>query len=245
MTSDNVLIYGGSRSRRKLGVVDFVAAVAYINYRNANFRGIRKYLKNIVWVDVLNNLECEEMWTVFKCIYDEVINEFVPKQTRRKTKRQPPWWSRKLQKLRKRKEKKRLIWWKRYKISGVHADYVKYKLAMDHARSEVRKATRRHESKIASNIKKDPKMFYRYARSKMDVKEGIGSVKDEDGTNTTDIGKITCILNKYFATVFTEETWVICQSRRKCVTMMKRWTRLTLANQPCTRNYETWTQRKQ
>ena len=39
----------------------------------------------------------------------------------------------------------------------------------------------------------------------MDVKEGIRSVKDEDGTNTTDIGKITCILNKYFATVFTEE----------------------------------------
>ena len=68
----------------------------YFNYRNANFRGIRKYLKNIVWVDVLNNLECEEMWTVFKGIYDEVINEFVPKQTRRKTKRQPPWWSRKL-----------------------------------------------------------------------------------------------------------------------------------------------------
>ena len=29
--------------------------------------------------------------------------------------------------------------------------------------------------------------------------------QDEDGTNTTDIGKITCILNKYFATVFTEE----------------------------------------
>ena len=141
------------------------------------------------------------MWTVFKDIYDEVISEFVPKQTRRKTKRQPPWWSRKLQKLR----KKRLIWWKRYKISGVHADYVKYKLAMDHARTEVRKAKRRHESKIASNIKTDPKMFYRYARSKMNVKEGIGSLKNEDGTNTTDVGKMTCILNQYFDTIFTEE----------------------------------------
>ena len=124
------------------------------------------------------------MWNVFKGIYDEVISEFVPKQTRRKTKRQPPWWSRKLHKL-----KKKLKWWKRYKISGVQADYVQYKVVMDRARTEVRKAKRRHETKIASNIKTDPKMFYKYARSKMEVKEGLVSLKDEDGRDTADVGK--------------------------------------------------------
>ena len=76
---------------------------------------------------------------------------------------------------------------------------------MDRARTEVGKAKRRHESKIAYNIKTDPKMFYKYARSKMEVKEGIGSLKDEDGRDTADVGKMTCILNQYFATVFTEE----------------------------------------
>ena len=64
--------------------------IEYLNYRKANFKGIRKYLKIIDWVEVFNNLECEEMWNVFKGIYDDVISEFVPKQTRRKTKRQPP-----------------------------------------------------------------------------------------------------------------------------------------------------------
>ena len=64
--------------------------IEYLNYRKANFKGIRKYLKIIDWVEVFNNLECEEMWNVFKGIYDEVISEFVPKQTRRKKKRQPP-----------------------------------------------------------------------------------------------------------------------------------------------------------
>ena len=57
--------------------VDFVVPVStdkgnwkveYFNYRNANFKGIRKYMKNIVWVDVFNNLECEDMWTVYKVI---------------------------------------------------------------------------------------------------------------------------------------------------------------------------------
>ena len=64
----------------------------YFNYRNSNFKGIRKYLKNIVWVDVFNNLECEEIWTIFKGIImmKDFISEFVPKQTRRKTKRQLP-----------------------------------------------------------------------------------------------------------------------------------------------------------
>ena len=70
-------------------------------------------------------------------------------------------------------------------------DYVQYKVVMDRARTEVRKAKRRHESKIASNINTDPKMFYKieYARSKMEVKEGIGSLKDEDGRDTADVGK--------------------------------------------------------
>ena len=84
-------------------------------------------------------------------------------------------------------------------------DYVQYKVVMDRARTEVRKAKRRHESNIASNIKTDPKMFYKYARSKMEVKEGIGSLKDEDGRDTADVGKMTCILSQYFATVFTDE----------------------------------------
>ena len=132
-------------------------------------------------------------------VYDEVISKFVPKQTRRKTKRQPPP---PVEQKAIQVEKKRLKWWKRYKISGVLADYVKYKLVMDHARTEVRKAKRRHESKIASNIKTDPKIFYKYGRSKMDVKEGIGSLKYEDGRDTADGGKMTCILNQYFATVY-------------------------------------------
>ena len=73
----------------------------YFNYRTANFKGIRKYLKNVVWGDIFNNLYCEQMWTVFKGISDEVINECVPKQTRKKKKKHPLWCSRKLRKLRK------------------------------------------------------------------------------------------------------------------------------------------------
>ena len=35
----------------------------------------------------------------------------------------------------------------------------------------------------------------------MDVKEGIGSLKDEDGRDTADVGKMACILNHYFGAI--------------------------------------------
>ena len=99
-------------------------------------------------------------------VYDQVISEFVPKQNTEEDEETAPLVEQKATQV----EKKRLRWWKRYKISGVQGDYVKYKLVMDQARTEVRKAKIRHERTIASNIKTDPKMFYKYARSKMDVK---------------------------------------------------------------------------
>ena len=61
----------------------------YFNYRNANLKGIRKYLKNIGWVDVFNNIECEGMWTVFKGMMKSLVNLYLNKK-RRKTKRQLP-----------------------------------------------------------------------------------------------------------------------------------------------------------
>ena len=124
----------------------------------------------------------------------------------------------------------------------LQADYVKYTLVMDHARTEVRKEKRRHESNIAINIKTDPKMFHKYARSKMDVKEGIGSLKDEYGKDTADLGKVTCILNQNVATVFTEED---LSGMPVPTNMCNSDDLMTLANQQFTRNCETWTQRKQ
>ena len=64
---------------------------------------------------------------------------------------------------------------------------------------------RLYENKIANNIKTDPKLYYRYARSKMDVKDGIGPLTDEDGNVISDNKDMAQVLNQYFTTVFTDE----------------------------------------
>ena len=100
-------------------------------------------------------------------------------------------------------------------------------------------------ARIASNIKTDPKMFYKYARIKMDVKEGIGSLKDEDGRDTADVGKMTCILNHYFATVFTEEDLSDMPVPTNMCNSDEVMDEIDTSQSAVNRNSETWTQRKQ
>ena len=66
-------------------------------------------------------------------------------------------------------------------------DFNQYKKAQRDTCKEVSsRAKRLYENKIANNIKTDPKLYYRYARSKMDVKDGIGPLTDEDGNVISD-----------------------------------------------------------
>ena len=141
------------------------------------------------------------MWKRFKGVHDELIKLFVPTKTMKRKSSLPVWWNRKIQRLR----KKRLKWWKRYKVSCGRDDFNQYKKAQRDTCKEVRRAKRLYENKIANKIKTDPKLYYRYARSKMDVKDGIGPLTDEDGNVISDNKDMAQVLNQYFTTVFTDE----------------------------------------
>ena len=83
-------------------------------------------------------------------------------------------------------------------------DLNQYKKAQRDTSKEVRRAKRLYENKIANNIKTDQKLYYRYARSKMDVKDGIGPLTDEDGNVIIDNKDMAQVLDQYFTTVFTD-----------------------------------------
>ena len=174
----------------------------YYDYRQANTKNMRKYLNQTKWEDIVEGCEdCEEMWKRFEGVHDELIKLFVPTKTRKRKSSLPVWWNRKIQSLR----KKRLKWWKRYKVSYGREDFNQYKKAQRDTCKEVRRAKRLYENKIANNIKTDPKLYYRYARSKMDVKDGIGPLTDENGNVISDNKDMAQVLNQYFTTVFTDE----------------------------------------
>ena len=61
----------------------------------------------------------------------------------------------------------------KYKQTKIHQDYILFKRAERKASRLVRQAKRKLEEKIADNMKQDPKFFYKFARSQLEVKETV------------------------------------------------------------------------
>jgi hypothetical protein len=71
-------------------------------------------------------------------------------------------------------------------------------------KDSVRKAKKTFEKSLAKDVKKNPKAFYSYLKSKTSNKQSVGPLKD-DGIVVTDDEKQAEILNKFFTSVFTKE----------------------------------------
>ena len=69
----------------------------------------------------------------------------------------------------------------------------------------VRNAKKDYESEIMRSVKREPKKFYSYIKSKQKVNVRVSNLKKEDGTMTKD-DKDSCeVLSEFFSSVFTRE----------------------------------------
>ena len=75
--------------------------------------------------------------------------------------------------------------WRVYKHTGKDSDYDAYKEALNVTTNEVRKSKRNFEHKFAQHIKSDSKSFYAYVRSKQNVQDKVGPLKDNAGNIIT------------------------------------------------------------
>ena len=157
-------------------------------------------MANTDWSSVSDQSTVVEMWDTFRARINEAVEIYVPKKMR-KSSRRPLWWNRNVQRAR----KNRLRMWERQKETKIYQDYLAYKRALNKSTKEVRKAKKKFERKLAKNIKSDPKAFYKYARSKMKVKDRVGPLEDENGEVITDDKKSAELLNRFFSSVFTRE----------------------------------------
>ena len=112
--------------------------------------------------------------------------------------------------LRKIKKKHKL--WKRYLNTKNGEIYQEYCRVRNQVRQITRKAVRNREKEIAKQCKRNPKIFWQYVRSKLEMKSGIpdlnipgkGNERDEPFKTRSDEHKAE-VLNDYFASVFTKE----------------------------------------
>ena len=169
----------------------------YLDYRRGDFDSLRSELSNTDWYDLLGDLSTDESWQLFRGQLLEYEQKYVPKQSRQKRKYKPIWMTHKASKLLRKKHRT----YAKYK-SANHPAYVK---AAKAAESELRKARRNFESKLAQNVKNDKKSFFAYSRSKTRCKTTLGPLINQTGELLKDPHELSQEFNNFFASVFTEE----------------------------------------
>ena len=149
---------------------------------------------------MLTNKTAIECWNILKYEIESIIDKCVPlkKQGKRSRKKH-------LSKEAIRTIVFKQTMWRVYRRNRKNEDYANYKEALKLATTEMRKAKRTFENKLAGNIKNDSKTFYAYVRSKQKVRDKVGPLENNRGNIISDGFQMAEVLNEYFSSVFTTE----------------------------------------
>jgi hypothetical protein len=175
-------------------------------YDKGNYEKLKEDLTSVQWEEELASLQVDDAWNVFTGILTTAMENNIPKTRPPKAgkggkKWKPLWMSKEAM----RKVKKKYHAWKRYTSTRQYQDFENYKRARNLASKEVKFAKKSFEKNLAGDIKKNPKSFWKYVRSKTKVKTGVHDLEKEDGSFAhTDEDKAE-VLNNFFASVFTKE----------------------------------------
>ena len=145
----------------------------------------------------LNGIGIEKAYSRFLCVYNNVWNEYVPIKGNIHSKKRGEWISKETL-----VRQKHMMW---YKIRS-DKDKAEYRRQGMNLTKSINKEKIKWESELASRAKNDPKLIYSYIRSKIDVKEQIKALKDDEGRLTVEKSEIADILNNHFESIIIKET---------------------------------------
>ena len=174
-------------------------------YGKGDYEKLRKMMSGTDWEEQLDGKTVEQAWTTVRSQIDAAcaVASCIPKKTTRPgdARSRKPWNT----SITIGKVKMKNNMYGRWRNSRDNEDYISYARARNQARSACRKAVRLYEKDIASQIKQNPKQFWRCVKSKLKVRQGVPNLEREDGTLTeTDFAKAE-VLNSFFKKVFTLE----------------------------------------
>ncbi len=174
-------------------------------YDKGDYSQLNKELSSVNWEEQLNQCSVDQAWDTFTSHLAAAVDRAVPKakppKSPKKKKWKPLWMNGDALK----KVKKKYHAWKRYTSTKQYCDFESYKRQRNLASKAVRQAKRDFERKLAADIKKNPKCFWKYVRSKTNVKTGVHDLEKEDGSFAHTDEEKAGLLNKFFASVFTRE----------------------------------------
>ena len=170
--------------------------------RKTKYEKVRNEIKNCNWTDLFNT-NFEGNYNIFLDKIFEVVYKHSPKKTLPKTKRNLYMTN---EALRVKNKKQKL--WKNYLASQNEQDRRKYISSKNNLRMLTRTLRRQFESNLAGQVKKNPKQFWSYAKSRLKTRQKIPALKRSDGSMAVTPKEKADLLNEYFSSVFTVENVV-------------------------------------
>ena len=193
--SDHVLIKG-QLSCYSTGIV---ATNLKWNLGRADFQKLGKKIDKTDWSS-LSVLDVNSGYQQFKETLLTLMGECIPK-SKSTHKRKNIYMNRKAFNL--KKHKRQL--WSAYKSSQDSVDLSQFRFCRNKLRGLTHQLRHNFEAQLVSNLKANPRAFWRYSNSRLKVKPRIGDLHDSSGTLVSDDRAKASILKDFFAGVFTTE----------------------------------------
>ena len=154
---------------------------------------------NVNWEHKLEGKDTHLRWNEFKTLRHDSVQKNVPMKKRRTKSTKKVWILREI--VRQIRKKKRL--YRNYRLIREPEAYNRYKEVEAHVKELIRDSVRRFEQKLCENIKQDSMSFYKYVKSKQQVKDNIGPLKGQNGEVSSNSKLMAEELNNFFASSFT------------------------------------------
>ena len=168
------------------------------NVFKTDYESVREQLRSHNWESELDSTFDEDYHHFFKSLRSMML-EVTPLKTPPRKKKNV-YMTKEADRMRGNKRKL----WRKYCTTRSSYDHRKYKLQKNKCRALSRKLRGDFERVLSSNVKKKPKLFWKYAKSKLKNKERIPTLLS-DGKKCSIPEEKAEALNEFFVSVFTKE----------------------------------------
>ena len=175
------------------------ANYARLNFHKADFHQLNANVETVDW-ESLRHHDIGTGYDIFKNTLSRAVRECIP-PSRSPHSRKNIYMNSKALKLKNLK----LQLWRRYLCSREPLDYVRFTRCRNKLRGLTRKLRRQFERQLVSDLKANPRAFWRYTNTRLKTRSGIGALRDSSGELESRDSVKAGILNSFFGSVFTRE----------------------------------------
>ena len=130
-----------------------------------------------------------------------VQSKYIPMRCKTRNRKRPGWLSSEIRTAIKEKQKTFI----RFKITGLELDLYHDRSKQRQVKKITQQAKREYEKDTAKNIKHNNEAFCKYIRGKEQVRTSVGPLRNRTGRVLGDESETAGLLNRYFASTFTQE----------------------------------------